>query len=130
MAYKVLLVEDNNDCRDLFAMLFRHLGLQVLQANDGEIAVQKALSEKPDIIFMDLSMPKMSGIEATTCLRESVATKNTPIIICTGWMARQQRERALESGAHEVVTKPISIKQIETVLTRYLPAESQSVQVH
>ncbi len=49
MAYKVLLVEDNTDCRELFAVLVRHLGFQVIEADDGEIGVQKALSEKPDL---------------------------------------------------------------------------------
>ena len=57
MAYKVLVIEDNTDCRELFAMIIRHLGFQVVEADDGEIGVQKALKEKPDLIFMDLGMP-------------------------------------------------------------------------
>ena len=95
MAYKVLLIEDNTDCRELFAVMIRHLGFQVLQADDGEIGVQKALRERPDLILMDLNMPSMGGIEATTCLQESSVTRNTPIIICTAWMAEQHCEGAL-----------------------------------
>jgi CheY-like chemotaxis protein len=124
MSYKILLIEDNTDCRELFAMIIRHLGFQVLQADDGEIGVQKALSEKPDLIFMDISMPNMSGIEATTCLREISVTRNTPIIICTAWMGEKHREAALKCGAREVIFKPVSVNELQTVLLRYLPVPS------
>ena len=121
MAYKVLLIEDNTDCRELFAVMIRHLGFQVLQADDGEIGVQKALRERPDLILMDFNMPSMGGIEATTCLQESSVTRNTPIIICTAWMAEQHCEGALRCGARAVIFKPVSVNQLQTVLLRYLP---------
>jgi len=121
MAYKVLLIEDNTDCRELFAVMIRHLGFQVLQADDGEIGVQKALRERPDLILMDLNMPSMGGIEATTCLQESSVTRNTPIIICTAWMAEQHCEGALRCGVRAVIFKPVSVNQLQTVLLRYLP---------
>jgi CheY-like chemotaxis protein len=130
MSYKILLIEDNTDCRELFAMIIRHLGFQVLQADDGEIGVQKALSEKPDLIFMDIGMPNMSGIEATTCLREISVTRNTPIIICTAWMAEKHREAALRCGAREVIFKPVSLNELQTVLLRYLPTPSDDKLVH
>ena len=122
MVYKVLVVEDNTDCRELFATMIRHLGFQVIEAADGEIGVQKALTEKPDLIFMDISMPSMSGINATVCLRESAVTKHIPIIICTAWMAEQHREAALKCGANEVIIKPVSLKELQIVLLRHLPA--------
>lgn len=130
MAYKVLVIEDNTDCRELFAMMIRHLGFHVLQADDGEIGVQKALSEKPDLIFMDLGMPNMSGIEATFCLRESSVTRDTPIIICTAWMAENHRDAALRCGACEVIFKPVSISQLQSVLLRHLPTPKEDLQVH
>lgn len=130
MAYKVLLVEDNTDCREILATVLGHLGYQVLQAENGAVAIQKAVSEKPDLILMDLSMPKMDGIQATSCLRESETTKDTPIIICSAWVPRQHRDSALRSGAHEVVTKPVSIKQIESLILRYLPVPTGRVNVH
>ena len=130
MNYKVLVIEDNTDCRELFAMIIRHLGFQVVEADDGEIGVQKALSEQPDLIFMDIGMPSMSGLEATVCLRESAVTKNTPIIICTAWMAEKYREAALKCGAHEVIIKPVSLNELQTVLLRYLPTPKQTDQMH
>jgi two-component system cell cycle response regulator DivK len=127
MNYKVLLAEDNHECRDLFALTLQHLGYQVLQADDGDMAVKKALSEKPDLILMDLSMRNMNGIEATNHLRANSLTKHTPIIICTGWLARQYRETAMQSGAQEVVTKPVSMKDLASLLTRYLPTPASAV---
>lgn len=121
MAYKVLLIEDNTDCRELFAVMIRHLGFQVLQADDGEIGVQTALRERPDLILMDLNMPSMGGIEATTCLQESLVTRNTPIIICTAWMTEQHCEGALRCGTRAVIFKPVSVNQLQTVLLRYPP---------
>jgi CheY-like chemotaxis protein len=130
MSYKVLLAEDNTDCREILARVLCHLGYQVLQAENGAVAVQKAVKEKPDLIFMDLTMPNMDGIQATCCLRESEATKNTPIIICSAWLPRQHRDSALKSGAHEVVTKPFSIKQIESLMLRYLPGSGTGMRMH
>jgi twitching motility two-component system response regulator PilH len=130
LTYKVLVIEDNTDCRELFATIIRHLGFHVIEADDGEIDVQKALAEKPDLIFMDLGMPSMSGIEATSCLRESAVTKHIPIIICTAWMAQNHREAALRFGACEVITKPVSLHQLQTVLLRYFPTPSEDRQTH
>lgn len=125
MTYKVLLIEDNTDCRELLAMLIRHLGFDVIEADDGEIGVQKALAERPNLILMDLGMPSMSGIQATACLRESGAARDIPIVIYTAWTAESQREAALRSGAHAVMNKPISLHQLQTVLLRHLPTPTQ-----
>ena len=130
MAYKVLVIEDNTDCRELFATIIRHLGFQVIEADDGEVGVQKALAEKPDLIFMDLGMPSMSGIEATGCLRESAVTKDVPIIIFTAWMAQDHREAALRFGAREVISKPVSLYQLQTLLLRYFPTPTEASQAH
>ena len=121
MAYKVLLVEDNTDCRELLADLLAQLGYEVVQAENGATAIQKAADEKPDLILMDLRMPNMDGLQTTSCLRQSEITKDTPIIICSAWVQRHHRDSALKSGAHEVVTKPVSFRQIESLMQRYLP---------
>lgn len=130
MSYKILIVEDNTDCRELFATLIRHLGFQVVEADDGEVGVQKALAEKPDLIFMDMGMPSMSGIEATICLRQSPVTKSIPIIICTAWAAEKHAEAAMRSGAHAVVNKPVSLRELQTLLLRYLPPPTSNLSVH
>ena|SRR6185503_6239628 len=129
MSYKVLIIEDNMDCRELFAMLIRHLGFEVIEADDGELGVQKALSEKPHLIFMDLDMPAMNGIQAIGCLRESSITKNTPIIVCSGWTAPNQRETALRCGADAVISKPVSLSNLQTLLLDHLPRPADQLAV-
>ena len=129
MSYTLLLIEDNTDCRELFAMMVRYLGCDVLQAHDGELGVQKALSEKPDLIIMDIGMPNMNGIEALACLRESAVTKSTPIVVYTAWVGENYRDTALKSGAHEFITKPISFGELQKVLLRYIPAPSDAADV-
>ena len=129
MAYRVLLIEDNTDCRELFAMMVRHLGFDVLQADDGELGVQKAISEKPDLIIMDIGMPNMNGMEALACLRESTVTKTTPIVVYTAWVGENYRDAALKSGAHEFITKPISFEELQRVRLRYLPSPSDAADV-
>lgn len=129
MAYKVLVIEDNTDCRELFAMLIRYLGFQVVEADDGDIGVQKALSEKPDLIFMDIGLPSMSGIKATACLRASAVTKNTPVIFCTAWTAEKHREAALQCGAQAMISKPVSLDRLQTLLLHYLPAPTDELNV-
>jgi two-component system, cell cycle response regulator DivK len=129
MAYKVLVIEDNTDCRELFATLIRHLGFCVVEADDGEIGVQKALIEKPDLIFMDIAMPNMNGIQATSCLRKSAITKQTPIIICTAWTAQTHRDNAIHRGADAVLNKPVSLHDLQTVLLHYLPKPSDELSV-
>ena len=121
MAYKVLLVEDDSDCRELLAELLGHMGYQVLQAENGAAAIETAMNQKPDLILMDLRMPNMDGIQTTARLRESGITKDTPIIICSALLQRQHQDSALKSGADEVVTKPVSFRQIESLIQRYLP---------
>ena len=130
MPYKVLIIEDNTDCRELFAMLVRHLGCDALQAHDGELGVQKALHEKPDLIILDIAMPNMNGMEALSCLRESEITKSTPIVVYTAWIGETYREAALKSGAHEFITKPISFDELQKVLLRYIPAPIDSAEAH
>jgi len=110
-------------------MMVRYLGCDVLQADDGELGVQKALSEKPDLIIMDIGMPNMNGMEALSCLRESAVTKNTPIVVYTAWLGENYRDAALKSGAHEFITKPISFEELQKVLLRYIPAPSTAADV-
>ena len=129
MAYKVLLIDDNTDCRELFGMMIRHLGFEVLHADDGELGVQKALSAQPDLIFMDLGIPNMSGMEAMSCLKASAVTKDTPIVICTAWIDERCRESALKLGAQEIVIKPIAIDLLQRVLLRYLPTPTAAIDV-
>ena len=106
----ILLVEDNPLNRDMLSKRLQRKGFAVAWAENGEIAVEKAKSEKPDLILMDLSLPVMDGWQATQIIKGDEATKDIPIIVLTAHAMREDRKRALAIGADEYDTKPIDFK--------------------
>lgn len=102
----VLLAEDNEDHREVYATYFRHRGLQVETATDGESAVSRALALVPDVIVMDLSMPRLDGWEASRRLKADRRTAHIPIVACTAHGFGHAVERALIAGCDAYVVKP------------------------
>ena len=126
----ILIVDDSPTEVHVMQKALEKHGYRTAAAADGAEGVRLAREMSPDLIFMDLGMPSMSGIEATVCLRESVVTKDVPIIICTAWMAQNHREAALRFGAREVISKPVSLHQLQTMLLRYFPTPTEASQAH
>ncbi|MGB5529061.1 MAG: response regulator, partial [Ignavibacteriaceae bacterium] len=81
---KILIIDDESDVITYLTTFFTDNGFETIYANNGKEGVQKAISEKPDIITLDVSMPEESGVRALRDLQENEATKNTPVIIVTG----------------------------------------------
>ena len=107
---KILLVEDNPLNRDMLSKRLKRKNFAVSWAENGEIAVEKAKSEKPDLILMDLSLPVMDGWQATKTLKADMETKHIPIIVLTAHAMPEDRAKALAIGADEYDTKPIDFK--------------------
>ncbi len=104
---KILLVEDNEMNRD---MLSRRLGLRgytVVMAMDGESGVRMAVSEIPDLILMDMSLPVLDGWGATQRIRADQALKGIPIIALTGYATAQDEQLAMDAGCDDFDTKPV-----------------------
>ena len=120
MPQKILIIEDNQDCREIFAMLIRHLGYEVMQASSAAAGMEKALNEQPDLILLDLVLPHMSGIEVTARLKNTPSTRDIPVIICTASMGKHGIDEAIYRGAIEVLTKPVSKALLNEVLRRHL----------
>jgi two-component system, HptB-dependent secretion and biofilm response regulator len=118
---KVLIVDDDTGCRELLVMIAEKLGYSALQAADGIEALDQASQRHPDLIFMDLLMPRMSGDEATALLKAKLPTKNIPIVICTALSQGPQTTAALDAGAEEILQKPIGMSVIRGALQRYAP---------
>ena len=118
---KVLIVDDDTGCRELLVMIAEKLGYSALQAADGIEALDQASQRHPDLIFMDLLMPRMSGDEATALLKAKPPTKNIPIVICTALSQGPQTTAALDAGAEEILHKPIGMSVIRGALQRYAP---------
>lgn len=122
MAIRVLVVDDLSDMRTLLGLTLRRNSWDVLEARNGEQAVEVARVEKPNIILMDYDMPKMNGLEACRVLTNDPDTASIPIIIYTGYSAVHVRDDALRSGAKSFLLKPITPSQLRDEIENILAA--------
>ena len=120
MKSSVLVVEDNLDNLLLLQDALRGLSVQVLQARDGEAGVNTAKSEKPDLILMDLSLPRMDGWTAAGHIKSDPELAHIPIIALTAHAMIGDRERALAAGCDDYLAKPINIHEFRDKVRRYL----------
>lgn len=119
---KILLVEDNEMNRDMLTRRLVRAGYAVAHAGDGEEAILKAADEAPDLILMDLSLPRIDGWEATRRIRARDGHAGLPIIALTAHAMAGDRETALAAGCDDFDTKPVDMPRllgkIETLLAR------------
>ena len=102
----VLVVEDYQDAREMYAAYLQFSGFRVAEATNGFEAIEKTLELMPDIILMDLALPKMDGWEATRRLKLSEKTRHIPIVALTGHALAGHAEGARQAGCDSFVTKP------------------------
>jgi two-component system cell cycle response regulator DivK len=120
---KVLYVEDNDDNVYMLKMRLELLGdFEVVAAEDGEKGCAMVLSERPDIILMDLEMPRVDGWEATRRLKSDPQTRDIPIVALSAHALAGEREKALAAGCDEFDTKPIEFERLVATLRRVLAA--------
>jgi two-component system, cell cycle response regulator DivK len=113
---KVLLVEDIEDTRLFMRIELEEQGFIVLEAENGQVAVDIAAREKPDVILMDLTLPLMDGFTATKLIRQNDALKNVPIIAITAHKEDDFRADAKASGFDAYVTKPIDVNWLKGLI--------------
>ncbi len=118
--HRLLLVEDNEDNRTIYSTLLRHLGYEVIEAQNGVQAIELARSERPDLILMDISIPEMDGWEATRILRGDPVTKAIPIVALTAHALEDDRERAAEVGFSSYLAKPIEPRAVLAEVRRLI----------
>jgi CheY-like chemotaxis protein len=102
----VLVVEDYQDAREMYAAYLQFSGFQVAEATNGVEAVDKSIELMPDIILMDLALPKMDGWEATRRLKMDERTRHIPVVALTGHALAGHAEGARQAGCDSFVTKP------------------------
>ena len=117
----ILYVEDNEPNRMIVRDLLKRTSYQLIEAYDGEAGVAKALEIRPDLILMDIQLPKISGMEATRQLRAAPATANTPIIAITSFALSGDDQKAKEAGATAYLAKPYSPFDLLTLIRKLLP---------
>jgi len=117
---KILIVEDNQDNRELLIKILKVKGFRIIEAVDGEDALQKVSVERPDLILMDISIPKIDGYEVTRRLKNQPDFQDIPIIALTAHAMKGDREKALKAGCDGYITKPINIRELPNQVIDFL----------
>jgi two-component system, sensor histidine kinase len=124
---RVLLVDDNETNLLLGSMILESLGLEVLKACNGKDAVAAARQEHPDLVLMDISMPDISGLEATRLIREYADSCSLPILALTAHVDSREKKACLDIGMNGYLTKPIVREALVEELSRWLGNDSAEV---
>ncbi|HUH98718.1 MAG TPA: response regulator [Anaerolineales bacterium] len=109
---KILIAEDEPDIRDLVAFTLRFAGYEVVAANNGEEAVQMASQELPDLILMDVRMPRMTGYDACRAMKANPDLKDIPVVFLSAKGQESEIQTGLEAGAEEYLLKPFAPDQL------------------
>ena len=112
MSARVLLVEDNEANADMLSRRLARHGYEVVLATDGLQAVEQAVAGRPDLILMDISLPRIDGWEATRRIKAETATAAVPIVALTAHAMVADRQKCLDAGCDEFETKPIDLKRL------------------
>ena len=120
---KILIVEDNEMNRDMLSRRLARRGFDIVVAVDGEEGIKVASAESPDLILMDMSLPVMDGWEATRQLKSKEETRDTPIIALTAHAMSGDRDKAIEAGCDDYLSKPVDLPQLLAKIEKILGEE-------
>jgi two-component system cell cycle response regulator DivK len=117
----ILCIEDNEYNRKIVRQLISHTPYQLIEAIDGESGVALAQQQLPDLILMDVQLPKVSGLDATRTLKADPHTRHIPIIVITSFALSGDREKAVAAGADSYLAKPYSPRELLALVREFLP---------
>ena len=117
----VLHIEDNEYNRKIVRQLLSRTSFRLLEAVDGEEGLEVAQRELPDLILMDVQLPKLSGLDATRLLRADPRTANIPLVVVTSFALSGDDRRAIDAGASAYLAKPYSPRDLMALINRFLP---------
>jgi DNA-binding response OmpR family regulator len=120
---RILIAEDERDIRELISFTLQYAGYDVITVIDGEGAVEEAKKELPDLILMDVRMPRMTGYEACEILKNQETTRNIPVVFLSAKGQETEVQAGLEAGADEYIIKPFSpdelTDRVKSILAKY-----------
>jgi CheY-like chemotaxis protein len=113
---RILVVEDNMDTYELMRFILERNGYETFLAMNGRDGISAARKQKPDLILMDMSMPEMDGWEATRRIKQDPKTSSIPLIAVTAHALPGDRQRALDVGCTEYITKPMDLSELVKIV--------------
>jgi DNA-binding response OmpR family regulator len=120
---KILIVDDDQNFRDLLEMLFQGNGFAVLTAEDGETGLTKTVQEKPDIVLLDIQLPGIDGYSVLERLKADPATSAIPVVICsTTFRDPSHVKKAMAMGASDYIRKPIHPQELFRRVSKWVPS--------
>ena len=117
---KILVVDDNADSRELVMKVLKNKGYLLSAAVDGEDALSKITADKPDLILMDISMPKIDGHELTRRIKQQEELRDIKVIALTAHAMKGDKEKALAAGCIGYIAKPINVRKFSEQIQNYL----------
>jgi two-component system cell cycle response regulator DivK len=127
MSRKILIVEDNEDSRELVVKVLRNKGYETVEAVDGEDALAKAAAEKPDLILLDISLPKLDGYEVAKRLKSQEEFQETPIVAFTAHAMKGDREKVIVAGFEGYISKPVNIRELPDQVRSFIIGKRESI---
>ena len=121
VARRVLVADDNRDAAESMGMLLRLMGNEVRTVHDGLKAVEEAATFRPDVILLDIGMPRLNGYDAARLIREQRWSNGTMIVALTGWGQDEDKRRATEAGFDRHFTKPLDPAELEKLMNDFVP---------
>ncbi len=122
---RILLVEDNEMNRDMLTRRLIRRGFDVIVALDGEEAISLTSKQNPDLILMDLGLPKIDGLEATKIIKSNNSTKHIPIIVLSAHALLDDRKKALQAGADDYDSKPVEFPRLLSKIATFIGESSK-----
>ncbi len=119
---KILIIEDHADMRELLAWQIELMGFMPISAKQGREGVEKALSEKPQLIIMDIMMPGMDGWEAAKQIRAHPDIKDTPILAATALFRDSDLKNCMDAGCNGYIVKPFTFQELQSKVRELIPS--------
>src|SRR5262249_22306193 len=123
----ILVVDDNKDVADSLGMMLKLMGNDVHIVHDGYQAVKEAGSFRPELILMDIGMPKLNGYDAARRIRQQPWSQGMVLVALTGWGQDEDKRRAAEAGFDHHFTKPLNLTDLEKLLAQVPPARQETL---